>query len=359
MRSMRPSILPSLVVHAVCEKRLHVLLLLVESATPPGPRILYHRPEPDEGRDEVAGPAHRPSHHRRIDQTCGSSKIPASRFDEIRERFRWNVPRRYNIGVDVCDRHAGIGGRIAVYVENAQGAERTFTFADLKRLSDRFANALAGLGVRRRDRVGVILPQRIETVVAMSRSTSSGRWRCRSRSSSAPTRSRSGSPTAGRGRWSPTPGGAISSNPSARTSTTCGTSSPATASPAASGTSSAPRASRSARPTRARTTPALLIYTSGTTGPPKGALNAHRCLLGNLPGFELSQNFFPQKGDLMWTPQIGPGPGGCWMRSCRRFATACRYSATRAASSTPNGPSRSSRSIGCATASSPPPPSSS
>ena len=33
--------------------------------------------------------------------------------------------------------------------------------------------------------------------------------------------------------------------------------------------------------------PALIIYTSGTTGPPKGALHAHRTLLGHLPGVEV------------------------------------------------------------------------
>jgi len=37
---------------------------------------------------------------------------------------------------------------------------------------------------------------------------------------------------------------------------------------------------------------ALLIYTSGTTGPPKGALLAQRSLIGNLPGFVASQNWF-------------------------------------------------------------------
>ena len=56
--------------------------------------------------------------------------------------------------------------------------------------------------------------------------------------------------------------------------------------------------------------PALLIYTSGTTGPPKGALNAHRCLLGNLPGFELSHDFFPHEGDLMWSPADWAWTGG-------------------------------------------------
>src|ERR1043166_6044783 len=48
--------------------------------------------------------------------------------------------------------------------------------------------------------------------------------------------------------------------------------------------------------------PAMMIYTSGTTGPPKGALHAHRVLLGHLPGVELPHDFFPQPGDLFWTP---------------------------------------------------------
>ena len=37
---------------------------------------------------------------------------------------------------------------------------------------------------------------------------------------------------------------------------------------------------------------AVLIYTSGTTGPPKGAFIPHRALIGNLPGFVCSQNWF-------------------------------------------------------------------
>ena len=43
-------------------------------------------------------------------------------------------------------------------------------------------------------------------------------------------------------------------------------------------------------------------YTSGTTGPPKGALIPHRALIGNLPGFVASQDWFPQKGDVFWSP---------------------------------------------------------
>jgi len=57
-------------------------------------------------------------------------------------------------------------------------------------------------------------------------------------------------------------------------------------------------------------TPALLVYTSGTTGPPKGALHGHRVLLGHLPGVETHHDFFPQPGDLAWTPADWAWMGG-------------------------------------------------
>ncbi|HYI88509.1 MAG TPA: AMP-binding protein, partial [Beijerinckiaceae bacterium] len=56
--------------------------------------------------------------------------------------------------------------------------------------------------------------------------------------------------------------------------------------------------------------PALMIYTSGTTGPPKGALHAHRVLLGHLPGVQMPHEFLPQPGDLLWTPAEWAWIGG-------------------------------------------------
>jgi len=64
-----------------------------------------------------------------------------------------------------------------------------------------------------------------------------------------------------------------------------------------------------AHPTQADD-PAFLIYTSGTTGPPKGALHAHRVLLGHLPGVEMSHDFLPQPGDKIWTPADWAWIGG-------------------------------------------------
>ena len=56
--------------------------------------------------------------------------------------------------------------------------------------------------------------------------------------------------------------------------------------------------------------PALIIYTSGTTGQPKGALEAHRLILGNIPGFVYSHDFFPQPGDMFWSPADWAWAGG-------------------------------------------------
>ncbi len=56
--------------------------------------------------------------------------------------------------------------------------------------------------------------------------------------------------------------------------------------------------------------PAIIIYTSGTTGNPKGALLPHAALLGNLPGFTLSHNNFPQGDDKFWSPADWAWTGG-------------------------------------------------
>jgi acetyl-CoA synthetase len=70
--------------------------------------------------------------------------------------------------------------------------------------------------------------------------------------------------------------------------------------------------------------PAILIYTSGTTGNPKGALIPHRALIGNLTGFVCSQNWFgfvPTRADfhgdlptgsdaVFWSPADWAWTGG-------------------------------------------------
>ena len=61
------------------------------------------------------------------------------KYDDIYRQFRWNVPARYNIGVDVCDRWAAREpGRLAILHARTDGrdeeqrcSEITFHFSGL------------------------------------------------------------------------------------------------------------------------------------------------------------------------------------------------------------------------------------
>ena len=88
------------------------------------------------------------------------------RYDELYRSFRWNVPERYNMARACCGNWAGDRGRFALYWEDESGAMAAYSFWDLQQAANRLSNALAALGVKRGDRVAIILPQRPETVIA-------------------------------------------------------------------------------------------------------------------------------------------------------------------------------------------------
>ena len=66
--------------------------------------------------------------------------------------------------------------------------------------------------------------------------------------------------------------------------------------------------------------PAIMIYTSGTTGHPKGVLHAHRFLLGHLPNIEISHDGFPKDRDCGWTPA-----DWSWIGGLMDLAMPCLY----------------------------------
>ncbi|HEX9585027.1 MAG TPA: acyl-CoA synthetase [Gammaproteobacteria bacterium] len=233
-------------------------------------------------------------------------------YEDVYASFRWNIPEYFNIGTAVCDRHTDRRDQTALYLENAAGEEKRLSFGELKSCSDRFAGALRETGVRKGDRVGIVLPQRAETAVAhiavyklgaiaLPLSVLFGRDALSYRLSDSGARvvvtdaARANTIEAIR-----------EETPALETVIVCRDGPEATEF-----WSMLNRASENITPEKTRSDdPAILIYTSGTTGPPKGALVAHRGLLGNLTGFELSQNFFPQPGDLMWTPADWAWTGG-------------------------------------------------
>src|SRR5260221_6641651 len=88
------------------------------------------------------------------------------RYREVYDSFKWEVPARFNIGTACCGRHSSDRSRVALHWEDEGGAVAVFTFRDLQHEANRLSNALAGLGVKRGDRVAIILPQRPGTAGA-------------------------------------------------------------------------------------------------------------------------------------------------------------------------------------------------
>jgi acetyl-CoA synthetase len=238
----------------------------------------------------------------------------ADSYETLAAAFSWQVPARYNIGVDACDKWADGSGRLALIYETREGLETRFTFDDLKALSNQFANALARAGVKRGDRVGIFLPQSPETAIAHLAIYKAGyiavplfalfgvdaiQYRLADSGAAALITDRAGFEKLQQIREtlpdlkaaycvdSSTPENARSFWESLRAETDEFT--PADTS---------------------SDDPAAIIYTSGTTGKPKGALLAHRALLGHLPGVEMSQGLFPAHARLMWTPADWAWIGG-------------------------------------------------
>ena len=236
------------------------------------------------------------------------------RYAELYASFRWNVPERYNLARACCGNWAGERHRFALYWEDESGAMAAYSFWDIQQAANRLSNALAALGVKRGERVTIILPQRPETAIAymavfqmgaialplshlfgpdaleyrmqhaeasiaiVEPATIANLWAIKDRlahlrhvigvGGANETKVR---------RWEDLLGSASSSFTPLDTKAD---------------------------------EPALIIYTSGTTGPPKGALKAHRVLLGNAPGFVHSHDFFPRPGDVFWSPADWAWTGG-------------------------------------------------
>ena len=237
----------------------------------------------------------------------------ASDYEALRRDFRWAIPDRYNMGVDCCDRHADGRGRLALIVEAEDGEVRRWSFDDLRAASNRFANVLAADGLKCGDRLAILLPQSFETGVAHLAAWKSGLI-------SLPLFTLFG-PDALQFRLADSGARALVTDAaSADKIATIRAHLPALervyvvdgpVTGFADFHAGLARASEAFQPLdTAADDPAVIIYTSGTTGNPKGALHAHRVLLGHLPVVELTQEFLPQADDLFWTPADWAWIGG-------------------------------------------------
>ena len=84
-------------------------------------------------------------------------------YNDFYNHFHLNVPENFNFAYDVVDEYARLEPtkRALVWCDD-YGNERIFSFADIKRLSDKAANFFLSLGINRGDTVLVILQRRYE-----------------------------------------------------------------------------------------------------------------------------------------------------------------------------------------------------
>jgi acetyl-CoA synthetase len=234
-------------------------------------------------------------------------------YEDLVARFRWNLPEAFNIAEACCDRWADGSGRLALIHEKGDGTVERITFDALRTASARIANVLKAQGVGIGDRVAVLLPQGPEAALAHLAIYRIGaiavplfqlfgpdalEFRLHDSGARAiltddvglsalgPLRDRLPDLDLVLNADGARPGALSLWQEAERASDAC----PAHAT--------------------AADDPALIIYTSGTTGSPKGALHAHRTLIGHLPGVAMPQEMFPQPGDLFWTPADWAWIGG-------------------------------------------------
>jgi len=235
-------------------------------------------------------------------------------YDDIYRQFRWNVPARYNIGVDVCDRWAAREpDRLAILHARPDGRDDAITYGWLRETSNRLANVLRAHGIERGDRVAILLPQAPEVAashiaiyklggVALPLAALFGAdalsYRLQNSGAAALITNAQGVARVAEIRKDlPNLKLVLSLDGQAEG--------------ALGFAETLARASSGFTPVdTGPDDPAMMVYTSGTTGQPKGALHGHRVLIGHLPGVETHHNFFPQAGDRIWTPADWAWAGG-------------------------------------------------
>ena len=94
-------------------------------------------------------------------------RAPMPDYDAARRDFAWEIPPSFNFGADVVDRFGEDPSRLALVWCDETGREERYTFADIAALSNRCANALSDAGLRRGDRVLVMLPRIPQWQIAM------------------------------------------------------------------------------------------------------------------------------------------------------------------------------------------------
>lgn len=245
---------------------------------------------------------------------AGGSRLRGEQtYDGLRQAFTWRIPEYFNMAQGACDRHAETRGKVALIYDLGNGHSEEWTFHDLKTHSDRLANSLTGLGVRRGDRVAVLLSQSPQLPVAHFAVYKLG-------AIVVPLFTLFGPDAVVHRARDSESRVIITDHEHVEMVLDCRAQLPELThvivvdKPAPGALFLADLIAQSSDNFQSVQTKAddaaIIIYTSGTTGRAKGALHGHRMLLGHLPGVSVSHDLMPMPGDLMWTPADWAWIGG-------------------------------------------------
>jgi acetyl-CoA synthetase len=79
-------------------------------------------------------------------------------YEKLYKEFKWEIPKYYNFGFDVVDKWAEDRTKLAlISIDRTGKHDRYHTYYDLSASSNQFANVLRKIGVKKGDRVLVIL----------------------------------------------------------------------------------------------------------------------------------------------------------------------------------------------------------
>ena len=233
-------------------------------------------------------------------------------YQALVEGFEWDIPDRMNIAAEIFHRWSEDRRRIALFVERPGGGRDVWSYWELIRLAKRYANFLDSLGVRRGDRVSLVMPQSAEVAALHLAAYALGAVVLPMSSLYGPDSYRhilsdSGTRTV------------VVAEEHADRIRTVREDLPELETMIISGNPGEGERSLDEAATfpphfepvdTSSLDPAMLLYTSGSTGHPKGALHGHRIIEGYLLTFKLFFNITFDETTVFYTPSDWAWVGG-------------------------------------------------
>ncbi|MDR3063329.1 MAG: AMP-binding protein [Methanobrevibacter sp.] len=91
------------------------------------------------------------------------NRIEFESYEDFRDNFQFKVPENFNFAYDVVDKYADKDPEKLAFIWcNDHGKENKFTFKDVKKYSNKTANFLVNLGIKKGDTVLLTLKNRYE-----------------------------------------------------------------------------------------------------------------------------------------------------------------------------------------------------